>query len=52
MREALIAFKHKPDCTSSIVNPVVKWAGGPNVVIIGYKCPQCGDFTEVVQSDT
>jgi hypothetical protein len=35
-------FKHKKKCMSGIVNPITEWAGGANVIIIGYKCPECG----------
>jgi hypothetical protein len=38
-------YRHKRGCMSGIVNPITQWAGGANVVIIGYKCPECGTET-------
>jgi hypothetical protein len=35
-------YRHKIGCMSSIVNPVTEWVGGANVIIVGYKCPECG----------
>ena len=40
-------YMHKPECTCSYVNPVTEWAGGSNVVIIGYRCPMCDKFTAI-----
>lgn len=38
--------EHEEWCDWPCVNPVTQWAGGANVVIIGYKCPKCGKFTK------
>lgn len=35
-------YRHKISCMSGIVNPITQWAGGSNMIIIGYKCPECG----------
>jgi len=35
-------YRHKINCMSGIVNPITQWAGGSNMSIIGYKCPECG----------
>lgn len=37
--------EHEEWCDWPCVNPVTQWAGGSNLVIVGYKCPKCNKFT-------
>jgi hypothetical protein len=40
-------YKHKKDCDCGMVNPITEWAGGSNLIIIGYECPKCKMITKI-----